>query len=342
MALPPTALGSDFAVDSVASPGTTDAEGVERRAVRIAVLIPCYNEVAAIATVVSDFRAVLPTALIYVYDNNSVDGTFNAARQAGAIARQESRQGKGHVVRRMFSDIDADIYVMVDGDGTYHAPSVATMIDGLREENLDMVVGCRVEQQTECYRFAHRFGNVILTGFVGRLFGRRFRDILSGYRVFSRRFVKSFPALSEGFETETEITVHALELNLPVGEVDTPYAARLQGSHSKLNTYRDGLRILRLILTLFRREQPVRFFGIISGVLVLLAAVLIWPLLITYYETGLVPRLPTAVLCTGLAICALISFACGLILDTVTRGRKELKRLMYLSLPESPRRINRY
>ena len=325
----------------MASPEQQTLKESSGSAVRIAVLIPCYNEVAAIATVVADFRAVLPTALIYVYDNNSVDRTFDAARQAGAIARQESRQGKGHVVRRMFSDIDADIYVMVDGDGTYHAPSATAMIDALRKENLDMVVGCRVELQAECYRFSHRFGNATLTGFVGRLFGRRFRDILSGYRVFSRRFVKSFPAFSEGFEIETEITVHALELNLPVGEVNTPYAARLHGSHSKLNTYRDGLRILRLILTLFRREQPVRFFGIISGVLILLAAGLIWPLLITYYQTGLVPRLPTAVLCTGLAICALISFACGLILDTVTRGRKELKRLMYLSLPESPRVINR-
>ncbi len=237
----------------------------------------------------------------------------------------------------MFGDVDADIYVMVDGDSTYHAPSARQMIDELCSRNLDMVVGCRIDQQVEAYRPGHRFGNALLTGVVGRLFGRQFTDILSGYRVFSRRFVKSFPALSAGFETETEITIHALELKLPIGEIETPYGARPEGSVSKLNTYGDGLRILWLILTLYRREQPARFFGAASLVLLALAAVLAWPLLVTYHETGLVPRLPTAVLCTGLVLSALLSSACGLILDTVTRGRQELKRLMYLTMPEASR-----
>ena len=311
----------------------------ERRAARIAVLIPCYNEAASIKAVVSDFRRELPSAFIYVYDNNSTDPTSSAAHAAGAIIRREHRQGKGHVVRRMFSDIDADIYVMVDGDGTYDAASAGQMIDMLRRENLDMVVGCRVEQESSAYRSGHRFGNALLTRFVGHLFGHQFRDILSGYRVFSRRFVKSFPALSQGFETEAEITIHALELKVPIGEVDTPYKARPEGSTSKLNTWRDGFAILLLILALYRREQPVRFFGIVSLALTLVAAVLIWPLVITYLETGLVPRFPTAVLCTGLVLAALLSFCCGLILDTVTRGRQEFKRLTYLSMPESPRNV---
>ena len=303
---------------------------------RVAVLVPCYNEAESIATVIADFRQALPTARIYVYDNNSTDGTCEVARRAGCIVRQENRQGKGHVVRRMFSDIEADIYVLVDGDATYHAPSATTMIDKLLQENLDMVVGCRVEQAAEAYRSGHRFGNAMLTGFVGHLFGREFRDILSGYRVFSRRFVKSFPALAEGFETETEITVHALELKVPIGELDTPYGARGAGSFSKLNTYRDGWRILRMILSLYRREQPIRFFGLGALAMVIAAGILAWPLLVTFHHTGQVPRLPTAVLCTGLVISALLSFACGLILDTVTRGRQELKRLAYLSIPGSP------
>ena len=318
-----------------------EAPTLERRVARIAVLIPCFNEAASIETVINDFRRVLPTASIHVYDNNSIDGTSEIALAAGATVRKEQRQGKGHVVRRMFGDIDADIYVLVDGDGTYHAPSAVAMIEKLRLENLDMVVGCRLEQGVDAYRKGHRFGNALLTSFVGRLFGRQFQDILSGYRVFSRRFVKSFPALSEGFETETEITIHALELKVPIAEIDTPYCARPAGSFSKLNTYRDGFRIFLMILTLYRREQPTRFFGTVSLVLLIVAAVLMWPLLITYYETGLVPRLPTAVLCTGLVLSALLSFACGLILDTVTRGRQELKRLTYLSLPESPRRTLR-
>lgn len=320
-------------------PSINEGNNPEQAISRVAVLIPCYNEAASIEVVVSDFRRVLPAARIYVYDNNSADQTAELAQAAGAIVRREPRQGKGHVVRRMFSDVDADIYVMVDGDGTYHAPSAKAMLAKLQSENLDMVVGCRKGQSLDAYRSGHRFGNVVLTGFVGRLFGREFRDILSGYRVFSRRFVKSFPALSEGFETETEIAVHALELKMPIGEVDTPYGARLAGSISKLSTYRDGLRILRLILTLYRREQPTRYFGVVSLFLLVATAVLIWPLLITYFETGLVPRLPTAVLCTGLVLSALLSFVCGLILDTVTRGRQEIKRLAYLSMPESPCKV---
>ena len=332
----------DARVDSSRLPQAgEEVRSLERCAARIAVLIPCYNEAASIEAVISDFRRALPTASIHVYDNNSSDGTSAIALAAGATVRHEQRQGKGHVVRRMFSDIDAEIYVMVDGDSTYHAPSASAMIDKLLRENLDMVVGCRVDQEVEAYRSGHRFGNAVLTGFVGHLFGHQFQDILSGYRVFSRRFVKSFPALSEGFETETEITIHALELKVPIGEVDTPYCARLAGSFSKLNTYRDGFRILLLILRLYRREQPTRFFGTVSLLLLIVAGALVWPLLITYYETGLVPRLPTAVLVTGLVLSALLSFACGLILDTVTRGRQELKRLMYLSLPESPRRTLR-
>ncbi len=313
-----------------------EPDPLQQRGERRAVLVPCYNEAESIATVIRDFRQALPTARVYVYDNNSEDGTREVARGAGGIVRQEPRQGKGHVVRRMFSDIDADIYVLVDGDATYHAPAASAMIDKLLRENLDMVVGCRVEQSAAAYRNGHRFGNAMLTGFVGHLFGRELRDILSGYRVFSRRFVKTFPALAQGFETETEITVHALELKVPIGEVDTPYGARGAGSCSKLNTYRDGLRILRMILTLYRREQPIRFFGRGSLVLLAAAAILAWPLLVTFYETGQVPRLPTAVLCTGLVMSALLSFACGLILDTVTRGRQELKRLAYLSIPVPP------
>jgi glycosyltransferase involved in cell wall biosynthesis len=315
-----------------------DGRDSERRQVRIAVLIPCYDEAATIGTVVRDFQTALPGAYIYVYDNNSKDDTARIAADASAIVRREERQGKGHVVRRMFSDVEADIYVMVDGDGTYHAPSAALMIERLRHENLDMVVGCRVDSRADAYRSGHRFGNAMLTGCVGQLFGRQFDDILSGYRVFSRRFVKCFPALSAGFETETEITVHALELKIPIAEVETPYGVRPSGSASKLSTYRDGFRILGLIVTLYRREQPIRFFGTVSAALMLVSLVLAWPLVVTFMETSLVPRIPTAILSTGLALAAMLAFSCGLILDTVTRGRQELKRLVYLSMPESPRR----
>ena len=298
---------------------------------RIAVLVPCYNEEAAIAQVVADFRTVLPDAAIYVYDNNSTDRTIEVARAAGAMVRRERRQGKGHVVRRMFGDVDADIYVLVDGDATYHAPSVHAMIARLLDGGLDMVVGTRRDQEEAAYRPGHRLGNAILTGFVSRVFGAAFADMLSGYRVFSRRFVKSFPALSGGFEIETELTVHALNLELPVAEVETPYFARPAGSVSKLSTWRDGARILRTIVRLYRAERPLPFFSGIGGLLALIAIALAVPIFVTYVEQGLVPRLPTALLSTGLMILACLSVACGLVLDTVTRGRREMKMLAYLA-----------
>jgi glycosyltransferase involved in cell wall biosynthesis len=298
----------------------------------IAVILPCYNEEAAIATVVSDFRKALPEARIYVYDNNSRDRTSAAAAAAGAIVRSETLQGKGNVVRRMFADVDADIYLMCDGDITYDAASAPALIDKLVNENLDMVVGCRVDQEVAAYRTGHRFGNALFTGFVANLFGNRFTDILSGYRVFSRRYVKSFPALSNGFETETELTVHALQLRMPIGEIDTPYGARVEGSSSKLSTYRDGYRIMVMIIKLFKNERPLAFFGLIFALLMLLSFGLTIPLIVTYVETGLVPRLPTAVLATSTMLLGFLSLTCGLILDTVTHGRREIKRLAYLTI----------
>jgi hypothetical protein len=299
----------------------------------IAVLVPCHNEQASVAAVVHDFRLALPGARIYVYDNNSRDLTVQRAREAGAIVRAVSRQGKGHVVRRMFADIEADVYVLVDGDDTYHAASAPQMIRLLLERQCDMVVGARQATEDLAYRRGHRFGNSLLTGCVALLFGRDFSDILSGYRVFSRRFVKSFPALSTGFETETELTVHALELCMSVQELATPYKARPPGSASKLNTYRDGVRILRTILRLFRLERPMQFYAITGAVLLALAAVLAVPIFVTYFQSGLVPRLPTAVLVTGITLLAALAFVSGLILESVTRGRQELRRLAYLSYP---------
>ncbi|MGJ4957409.1 glycosyltransferase family 2 protein [Bradyrhizobium sp. HKCCYLRH2015] len=298
---------------------------------RIAVLVPCYNEEAAVATVVRDFKQALPTATVYVYDNNSKDRTIEVARTAGAEVRSERRQGKGHVVRRMFADVDADIYVLVDGDATYDAPSAPGMVARLLSERLDMVVGLRVDQEQAAYRMGHRTGNWMLTSFLAEVFGQAFKDILSGYRVFSRRFVKSFPVLSDGFEIETELTVHALELALPVAELATPYYARPEGSVSKLNTWRDGFRILGTILKLYRSEKPLRFFSAIGIFLALVSIGFAIPIFVTYIETGLVPRLPTAVLSMGLMIMALLSASSGLVLDTVTRGRREMKLLAYLS-----------
>ncbi|MGJ4895722.1 MULTISPECIES: glycosyltransferase family 2 protein [unclassified Bradyrhizobium] len=298
---------------------------------RIAVLVPCYNEEAAVATVVRDFKQALPTATVYVYDNNSKDRTIEVARAAGAEVRSERRQGKGHVVRRMFADVDADIYVLVDGDATYDAPSAPGMVARLVSERLDMVVGLRVDQEQAAYRMGHRTGNWMLTSFLAEVFGQAFKDILSGYRVFSRRFVKSFPVLSDGFEIETELTVHALELALPVAELATPYYARPEGSVSKLNTWRDGFRILGTILKLYRSEKPLRFFSAIGIFLALVSIGFAIPIFVTYIETGLVPRLPTAVLSMGLMIMALLSASSGLVLDTVTRGRREMKLLAYLS-----------
>ena len=300
---------------------------------RVAVLVPCFNEQAAIPAVVRGFRAALPDAAIYVYDNNSSDNTAAEAQAAGATVRTERLQGKGNVVRRMFADIEADAYVLVDGDDTYDAAAAPAMVGMLLRDGLDMVNGARVPEAQGAYRPGHRFGNRVLTGLVGRIFGDRVSDMLSGYRVFSRRFVKSFPALSGGFETETEFTIHALELRMPIGEVATPYKERPVGSASKLNTYRDGLRILRTVLLLVKEERPLPFFAVIAAVLLLMAAVVFAPVLRTYLQTGLVPRLPTAVLATGLVLLSFLSLTCGLILDSVTRGRKEVKRLAYLAVP---------
>jgi len=299
--------------------------------IRAAILVPCFNEGLTIDRVVTDFRAALPEAEVYVYDNNSKDNTVKVAQESGAIVRSERRQGKGHVVRRMFADVEADVYVLVDGDATYHARSAPLMVALLLDKRLDMVVGQRIEQAEEAYRPGHRIGNRVLTQFLSTVFGQEFHDILSGYRVFSRRFVKSFPVLSDGFEIETELTVHALELMLPVAEIETPYHARPAGSQSKLNTWRDGFRILSMIVKLYRSERPLQFFSIIC---VLLAGSAIWlaiPLVATYLELGTVPRLPTAVLCTGLIILAMLAVSSGLVLDTVTRGRRETKLLAYLS-----------
>jgi glycosyltransferase involved in cell wall biosynthesis len=296
----------------------------------VAVLVPCYNEEAAIGTVVRDFAAHLPGAAIYVYDNNSSDGTAEVARAAGAIVRREPLQGKGHVLRRMFSDIEAHIYVLVDGDATYDAASAPAMVARLRDERLDMVNGARVTEIEAAYRRGHVLGNRVLSGLVAGIFGDRLRDLLSGYRVFSRRFVKSFPALAAGFETETELTVHALELSMPIAEIDTPYRERPPGSASKLSTYRDGFRILRTIVVLAKQERPFAFFGLIAAVLAVIGLGLAAPVVLTYLHTGLVPRLPTALLSTGLEVIACLSFFCGLVLDTVSRARLETKRLFYL------------
>src|SRR5437868_8583831 len=293
---------------------------------RIAVLLPCYNEEAAIGATVAGFRAALPGATVYVYDNNSSDHTRDVAAKAGAMVRSERQQGKGHVVRRMFADIDADVYVMADGDLTYDPAAAPAMVDQLIAEQLDMVVGTRRHEEKEAYRGGHVLGNKLFTGLLSGLFGRSFSDIFSGYRVFSRRFVKSFPVLSSGFEIETEISVHALELRMPVGEVETAYAARPEGSQSKLSTWSDGWRILKTIVTLYRIERPVLFYGTIGALLLALALVLSVPLVITYLHTGLVPRLPTAILVTGMTIVAVLCLFTGLILDTVTRGRREVRR----------------
>jgi hypothetical protein len=296
----------------------------------IAVLLPCLNEAASIGGVIADFRRVLPTARIYVYDNGSTDDTARRAAEAGAQVRSEPLRGKGNVVRRMFADVTADIFVLVDGDGTYDAVSAPAMIELLCAQGLDMVCARRVDLEAAAYRSGHRFGNWLLTALVRGLFGNRVTDILSGYRVMSRRFVKSFPALSSGFETETELTVHALDIRAPIAELDSPYGARQAGSVSKLNTFRDGWRILTTITHLVRDERPLAFFSGVALVLVVASAVVAVPVVGDFIHTGLVPRLPSAVLATGLMLTAVLSLVCGLILDTVTRGRRELKRMHYL------------
>lgn len=313
--------------------GTRVADGI-----RIAVLIPCFNEAASIPTVVAGFRTALPQATVYVFDNNSTDDTVTRAFASGAVVRSEPWQGKGNVVRRMFADIEADVYVLVDGDGTYDSSKAPDLVNTLLEEGLDMVSAARVASTGGAFRRGHRFGNRLLTWMVATVFGRRFTDMLSGYRVFSRRFVKSFPALATGFEIETELTVHALELRMPITEVQTQYFERPAGSTSKLRTYSDGLRILKAIVILVKEERPLHFFFVVFGVLAAASLALGWRVISEFVATGLVPRVPSAILATGLMLLAFLSLACGLILDTVTRGRRELKRLQYLQIPISSSR----
>ncbi|MGA3400379.1 MAG: glycosyltransferase family 2 protein [Acetobacteraceae bacterium] len=305
----------------------------------IAILVPCHNEARSIAHVVADFSASLPGATVYVYDNNSSDQTVDAARTAGAVVRHETMQGKGNVIRRMFADVDADVYILVDGDNTYDAAAAPEMVRLLVNNLLDMVTATRVSDQEAAYRRGHRSGNALLTGIVRWIFGNRITDMLSGYRVFSRRFVKSFPALASGFETETEFTIHALELRMPIGEIASQYRERPPGSTSKLRTYSDGARILFTILTLVKEERPLQFFGA-AGMLLLAGGIALGlPVVSEYFRTGLVPRLPTAVLATGLVLLSFVSCAAGLILDSVARGRKEFKRLIYLGLPPPGARL---
>ena len=314
-----------------ASPTPSSPDGFQN--LDIAVVIPCLDEEAAIGRVVADFKAAIPGATVYVYDNGSTDGTAEVAREAGAVVRSEPERGKGNVVRRMFADIEADVYVLADGDCTYPAERAPMMIRTLLDGQLDMVNGARVHEDQAAYRRGHRLGNRMISSLVGMMFGRRFGDILSGYRVLSRRFVKSFPALSKGFEIETEMTVHALEMRLPAVEVEVPYHVRPEGSESKLQTFRHGFRILRTIFFLIKEERPLEFFSLIFLLLELVAVGLSWPVFTEYLRTGLVPRFPTAILSTGLALLGFMSLACGLILDTVTHSRQELKRLHYLALP---------
>jgi hypothetical protein len=310
----------------------------ERKPV-IALLIPCFNEALTIGDVVSDFARYLPSSRIYVYDNNSTDRTAEVAKEHGALVFPAPLQGKGNVVRRMFADIEADVYLLVDGDGTYDAMDAERLIGGVLDEGLDMVCGARVSGETDAFRTGHRFGNRMLTGLVRRVFGRQFKDMLTGYRAMSRRFVKTFPARSSGFEIETELTVHTLQLRLPCSEIETRYIARPEGSESKLRTVHDGARILAMVGLLVRDERPLPFFATISGVLFLVAAALTAPIAGDYLHQGLVPRFPTLIVVVGLVVAALLSLTCGLILDTVSRARLEQRRLAYLSVP-GPRPVS--
>jgi glycosyltransferase involved in cell wall biosynthesis len=314
-------------------PGSDAMENPLLRFPDVAVLVPCLNEEAAIAKVVRDFRAALPNATVFVYDNGSTDRTVEVAKAAGAIVRSEPLRGKGNVVRRMFADVEADVFVLVDGDDTYEAADAPQLIQLLLETSLDMVNGARRSTAEEAYRRGHVLGNRVLTGLVATLFGNRVTDLLSGYRIFSRRFVKSFPALAAGFEIETELSVHALQLRMPVGEVPTQYRERPRGSASKLNTYRDGFRILRTIMMLVKEEKPFAFFSCTAALLALVSLGLGVPVVIEFLHTGTVPRFPTAILAASIAVLSFMSFQCGLILDTVSRGRAEAKRLAYLSVP---------
>lgn len=304
--------------------------------IRIAVLIPCYNEETTIASVVGDFYAALPDCSVYVYDNNSTDNTAAVAATAGAVVRREPMQGKGNVVRRMLADVEADVFVVVDGDATYDAAACPAMIEKLLSDGLDLVNGVRVATARAAFRRGHRFGNVVLTGLIKLIFGSGLDDILSGYKVMSRRFVKSIPLLSGGFETETELAIHALSLHMPIVEMPTSYRDRPHGSNSKLNTYRDGIKILRAIIWLMKEERPLLFFSIAAAAFAAVALILGVPVVATFLQTGLVPRLPTAVLAASIMLLSFLSLCCGLILDTVTRGRREMKRMFYLATPTRP------
>ncbi len=330
-------MANDPAI-AAAAPGPVAVPG----GLSVAVVLPCFNEEMAIAAVVDGFRAALPGARIYVYDNNSTDATARVAREAGAELRNEPIQGKGNVVRRMFADIEADIYVIADGDGTYDTGAAGALVARLVEDNLDMVVGSRLESDGKgLFRSGHRFGNRALTWFIGRLFGRRLNDVLSGYRVLSRRFVKSFPALSSGFEIETELTVHALETRMPVDEIETAYVTRPAGSESKLHTVRDGIRILWSLTRLLKELRPLLFFGAGTVALALISLGLAWPIFVTFLEIGLVPRFPTAILATGVMLLAFISLACGLTLASLSTARREAKRTAYLAVPSIGARLDR-
>lgn len=326
----------NFGLDSNVPMNTALSTLHFRREPTVAVIIPCYNEAAVIAKVVRDFRSALPKATVFVYDNASSDTTRQEALSAGAVVRSESQKGKGNVVRRMFADVEADVFLMIDGDDTYDASVAPRLIEALLADSLDMVNAARVPTSTNVYRRGHKFGNLLLSKVVATVFGDRITDMLSGYRAFSRRFVKSFPAVSSGFEIETELTVHALELRLPVAEIPVPYKERAAGSASKLKTYRDGILILSFIIRLIKQEKPLEFFGCIFVVLALISVILEMPVIVNFIETGFVPRIPTAILGVGIGILSFISLTCGLVLDTVTRGRIEAKRLHYLSLGSTP------
>ncbi len=299
---------------------------------RIAVLVPCYNEALTVAAVVAGLQATLPDAAIYVYDNNSTDGTAEIARDAGAEVRFEPRPGKGNVVRRMFVDIEADWFIMVDGDATYDASAAPRLLATAMHGGYDMVNVARQENGEKAYRRGHRFGNRMLTGLVGLIFGSRTTDMLSGYKVFSRRFVKSFPAMSAGFEIETELMIHALELQVAIGEISAPYGERPEGSTSKLATWRDGLLILRLVGVLVQRERPLEFFGALGVLFLALSLILGLPVIWTFFETGLVPRLPTAVLASTLTLVAFLAFTVGIVLNAITHTRREMKRIAYIAV----------
>lgn len=311
----------------------TEASVQKVDAPRIAVLIPCYNEALTIGGVVEGFATALPAARIFVYDNNSSDGTAQAAAASGAIVRSAPLQGKGNVVHRMFAEIDADVYLLVDGDGTYDPTAAPKLVGAVLDDGLDMVCGARVSFDDGAYRAGHKFGNRFLTGVVRSIFGRQFQDMLTGYRALSRRFVKSFPAHSAGFEIETELTVHTLQMRLPSVEIETAYGARADGSASKLNTIRDGLRILMMIVLLVREERPMQFFGMAGLIILLASAIMAAPVLLHYFATGQVPRYPTLMVSVTGMVVALLSFTCGLVLDTVSRARLEQRRFAYLALP---------